>query len=442
MIALSRYVVLLTLALLSASADASEGRAVSLKVLQSLMAKGTCPQEARQLCGMTRITGYVADKKAGDLILIGESEPDQPPLHLDDFVVALRNATLQYAELKGRTYYYSSPGCSIDPDPKVIRQLQQVGDSLGSAANPEETQRVLDEWDRVGKQPQTVRVLGVPFDTRFAKVMVDADYYMKRLVNGSVTLDIPGFTSVTDMSMEIARADLRAGRQSSARRSMNRFWFCPGQNTYREEDGVVLLDACQVKLLTEQEFLSTGGQIRGTGGVDSLAKRFADGFTANYQKIAEQRPIYKELEGLFRLASLAKLITDKRAATEAGAKLDYVKGQYKVAKTPVVRTVPGLTNCKGFTEERRYEGGIATSYMYFPSCGGVSMDFHPKLVKTPTPKAPVQRPSGGKTSSASTAGNRPGPAGSVVAQPSAHPSTLRKTVLAARSSAGALSWSY
>lgn len=162
-------------------------RAVSLNVLESVVKSGAS-KEALRLCGITRVSGYVVDKQGRDIILFGKVDPSYPTLHLEDFIVALRNVRLAYARKRGHTYYYSPPGCSIDPNPQVLRELQAIGDRVSQTADPEERHRLLQEWEVAGRQPQSVRVLGVPFYTRFAKVMVDADYYMKRLVNGSVDL--------------------------------------------------------------------------------------------------------------------------------------------------------------------------------------------------------------------------------------------------------------
>ena len=109
--------------------------------------------------------------------VFGKVDTTSPDLYLEDFVIALRNAWWKYASLKGYTYYYSAPGCSIDPNPKTIQKLQQVGGKILSTSG--EVESSLKQWHAICSQPQKVRVLGIPFDSRFAKVMVDADYYMK-----------------------------------------------------------------------------------------------------------------------------------------------------------------------------------------------------------------------------------------------------------------------
>lgn len=222
----------------------SKGRAISLKILQKkaeeCMVKGNCRNSILQLDGIKKIMGYVIDEKHRDIILIGGIDDTSPPLYLEDFVIALRNTWLKYAELKGNTYYYSNPGCSIDPNPSVLNNLQQAGNQIFSSSSPEKVQKTLNQWNNVCNRPQQVRVLGIPYDTRFGKVMVEADYYMKRLVDGSVTLDIDGFMSLTDMTLNIVRDDIANGRPVSIPLSiLNRFWFYPGENSFLEDKGVI-----------------------------------------------------------------------------------------------------------------------------------------------------------------------------------------------------------
>jgi hypothetical protein len=43
-----------------------------------------------------------------------------------------------------------------------------------------------------------------------------------------------------------------------------------------------LLRTCRVKLLTEEEFLTSCGQVQGLGRPSPLAQQFAEGFTLHY----------------------------------------------------------------------------------------------------------------------------------------------------------------
>ena len=351
-------------------------RALSLRVLQERLSrcspKGNCSQDLLQLAGLTEIDGYVLDEANSDLVLFGQVEPQAPPLHTENLVVAMRNAWLQYVEWQGNTYYYSDPGCSIDPDPEVMRRLQDIGDEIFSHSSPEEVERDIDRWHNICRKPQNVRVMGIPYDTRFGKIMVDADYYMKRLVDGSVSLGLEGFTSLTDMTLNRIKADIQANRPISLSLSfMNRFEFCPGANRYLYDDGVVLIDRCPVILLTEEEYLSESEGISGTGRADPLAGKFAQDFSQHYSEIAGLESIYLELEGLFRFVALAKIMKERQVDRQAD--LDYLLSSADVSEVKVDRTLQGISHTKQFKHHRDHPHGTETLQLWLPSCGGVTI---------------------------------------------------------------------
>jgi len=357
----------------------ASGRALSLKVLQKTLQecapKGTCLEEIQQMVGIKKILGYVIDSSNKDIIVFGSLDPMLPPLYLEDFVIALRNTWMKYAERRGNTLYYSNPGCSIDPDPSVLRLLEEPAEQILKERNPEKIQRHLTRWHTVCRQPQQVRVLGIPYDSRFARVMVEADYYMKRLVDGSVTLDTPGFASLTDITLSIARQDIeKGGNLSIPASTLDRFWFYPGENTFLEDTGVIHIQKSEVVLLTEQEFLSARGQVVGTGSANPLAKKFADSLTEQYSAIAKAKPIYAELEALFRVVALARIMKHKDALTGSGLTLDYLFDKYPLPSTAVSRTLPGISNVKEFRHRKDISGGYEELHLWLPSCGGVGID--------------------------------------------------------------------
>ena len=361
------------------AARQQKGRAISLRVLQKIakkcVSKQKCPYNLLYLCGIKKVLGYVIDEKNKDIILIGIVDKTSPPLYLDDFVVALRNAYFKYAKLIGYVYYYSNPGCSIDPDSKVLKKLDKIGKKIYSYTSLEEVQDFLKNWHKVCHEPQKVSVFGIPFDTHFAKVMVEADYYMKRIVDGSVNLKIKDFKSLTDIIFDIIRKDIIQGKPPSVPISfMNRFWFYPGEIKFHESKGIAYITQVEVRLLTEEQFLTRRGEIRGKGKANPLAEKFARSFTAKYSEIAKIKPIYAELEGLFRFVALAKLMKFKDVILESGLSLDYLLEEYPVKRVPVNRKLPGVSNVKDFIYKKEFTGGYRKSYLCIPSCGGVSID--------------------------------------------------------------------
>ncbi len=357
----------------------SGDRAVSLKVLQKKVKECRsllkCPPEVRHLAGITSINGYVLDNANHDVILFGEVDSSLPPLNLEDFVIALRNAWMKYAERKGNTIYYSHPGCSIDPDPKVMARLQEIAKQALGGSSPDSVEKGIGQWREVCGNPQEVRVLGIPFDSRFAWAMVKADYDMKRLVDGSDSLAIPEFSSLTDMTLDRIKEDMSQGRSSSIPlAAMNRFWFYPGENRYLEDEGVVEIDQCPVVLLTEAEYLNQRGQITGSGEGSPLAVEFTRSFSARYADIARERPIYKDLENLYRLVALAKIMKFKDVFQKAGLDVDVLLKDCTLPETPVQRELPGLCNVKKFEQRRDLKNGYEIAQLWLPSCGGVGID--------------------------------------------------------------------
>jgi len=361
-------------------APAFEGQAVSLRVLQQRLRtchqEGPCSQETLlQLAGLKRIIGYVVDGTNHDLILVGQVDESSPPLYLEDFIIALKNTWMKYAELRGNTYYYSDPGCSIDPDPRVIDRLQATGQRVLGSSSQSDIENAIQQWQETCRSPQNVRVLGIPFDTRFAWVMVKADYDMKRLVDGTDTLDIAGFTSLTDMTLEKAKNDIVRGRSISIPvSSMSRFWFYPGENRYLEDKGVITIGQCPVILLTEEQYSAKRGKIVGKGHSNPLAQEFVEDFTAHYAEVAKQRPIYTELENLFRFVALARIMKWKDALSNAGIDLDYLLDSVQIPETRVARQLPGRSNVKGFEHRRNFGDGYQITRLQLPSCGGVGIE--------------------------------------------------------------------
>ena len=412
-------------------------RAVSLNAIATAIRSGSSTAQAKSLCGITSLRGYLADANSRDIILLGVVDPDLPPLHLEDLVVALRSAWGVYDRIVGRTRYISDPGCSIDPNPAVLAQLRDFDLSRPGTTSADDQNARTEAWKSIGRQPQKVRVMGVPFDCRFAKVMVDADYYMKRIVNGTVALGIDGLYSLSDMDIESYRQQLRAGKGSAAHGgSLSRFWFSPGDATYEVRDGATILRSCSVKLLTEEEYLTEHGAIAQMGRPDPAAGRFARSFSEKYDHIAALRPIYKELKALFAYVAVARLMKDSRADSSA---LSYLLRNYRVPNIAVSRAVNGLTDVRVINEEVDTPAGTTYMRLIQSSCGGVTMNVRPKRIKTSTPhavpaaSAARTRPSGTST----VASHTPAKAPRVKV---AQAKSIKHAVLSSRKSPTAMSW--
>jgi hypothetical protein len=153
--------------------------------------------------------------------------------------------------------------------------------------------------------------------------------------------------------------------------SMNRYWFYPGEERYVTDEGIVMIESCPIELLAERQFVATLG---GKGKeVDSTAAEFARNFTTRYREIARQRPVFQELENLFRFVSLARVMRWEDAPTVAGLDLKYLTQEHETPETPVDTTLAGRFNVKRLVYEREEDGIYFTTRKWFTSCGGIAM---------------------------------------------------------------------
>jgi hypothetical protein len=343
-------------------------RALSLRTLQERIQecsdrKRPCPSEILQMGGLTRIEGFFLDEENRDLILFGEADPTLPAINTEDFAVALRNAWLKYAQQEGNNIYYSNPGCSIDMDPKILRRLNSFSKKPTVCKSKEQSAL----FHKTCRMPQNVRVLGIPFHSHFGKVMVDADYQMKRLVDGSVSTGVDGFESLTDLTLKNIKSVAASGQPFQGS-SFNRFWFYPGDYKYRFGSDMVFIEACPVILLTEAQYLSRSERIEGTGMADQLALQFCSSFTGKYSEIAKCDPIFRQLEELFRLVAVAKAMKYRNIGGED--ELGYLLNGFKVAEVKVSATLSGISKVK--------EVNAGPFYTCLQTCGGVGIDIEPQ----------------------------------------------------------------
>ncbi|MBP6875246.1 MAG: DUF1598 domain-containing protein [Candidatus Eisenbacteria bacterium] len=362
----------------SAKCNPPVGRAVSLSVLQQELAKlqpgQPIPEEIYTLAGLTRLDGYVLDDRMtpNDIVLIGEAGPGSPLL-IDHLAAALQNVWLVHAEQMDDTIYYSDPGCSIDPVAEVLARLQEIQESLDQA-DPE---TAIQEWCAICEREQLVSVMGVPPDCHFAGIMVQADYDMKRIVDGSDTLGIPGFESLSDMEIrELEAAVARGDRPSGSISGLNRFWFCSGQGAYRADEAGAFIERCPVILLTEAEKILRSGAVKQTGLSDPRAKNFSDLFSEFYSAIAEKRPVYRELENLFRCVAVARLLQEQhRDAAEA--LLGPLIHDFGLQSFAVPTSLPGRWSVWRNQHIQTGADGDRVLRLWMPSCGGVIVDVRP-----------------------------------------------------------------
>ena len=188
----------------AAFGEVTEMRKVSLRHLETAVEEFTktgkpLPQDIKFLGGLQQVRYVLVYPEQKDIVLVGPGEgwkveprrgyivgvkSGRPVLQLDDLAVALRTA--QQAAHGGIT-------CSIDPTAEGLRQLQSYVRTLHTIADT--TKDNLEQT--LGRQRITFS--GVPATSHFARVLVSADYHMKRLAMGFEKSPVPGLPSYLQM---------------------------------------------------------------------------------------------------------------------------------------------------------------------------------------------------------------------------------------------------
>jgi hypothetical protein len=291
-------------------------RMVSLRRLQAAIAERqrvTAPltDEMKYLAGLQRVQYVFVYPEQNDIVLAGPGEgwkvddrgfvigltTGRPVLLLDDLLVALRTAE---AAAQGAL------SCSIDPTQEGLQRLQNYVAGIDQMG-PDVIEGIEQN---LGLQAITVR--GVPVTSHFARVMVAADYRMKRL---AMAFDKP---PVREMPSYLQLVTARASKNI-----MPRWWLSTNYDALlRDPEGLAWeLRGPGVKALTEDEFVAAGGERTRTGEASPAAQQWADTMTERYEELSVKDPIFGQLRNVMDLAVISALIVKENLADRAGLDL-------------------------------------------------------------------------------------------------------------------------
>ena len=307
-----------------ASGTAERGAATKLRkvslakivaAVQAANAGRPLPPEVLFLGGLERITHVFVDTEAHDIILAGPADSlavdaagnvvaatsGRPLLQLEDLVVAMR--AIDAARAGGIK-------CSIDPTAEGVARLQallRTQKTIGQ--NPDAT--LVAMQNAVG--PQQVTVGGVPGDSRFARVLVAADYRLKRVGMGLEPSGIPELPSYLSM--------VQPGSTSAT--TLPRFWLeADYEPISRDPDELAWrINGRRMKCLTENDIVDAAGGRTAKAAPDATAKKWCDLMTTNYDRLAGKQPVFGELVNCVDLAVVAALVHGRQLAGRAGLDL-------------------------------------------------------------------------------------------------------------------------
>lgn len=310
-------------------AQPAELRMISLKKLEAALDDaiknhaGALPDEIVYLAGIQRIKYVFVYPEQNDIVLAGPGEgwrldenanvvgvtTGRPVIHIDDLMVALRS--VKASAQTGIT-------CSIDPTDEGRQRFAQYM-AKQKIFNPQ----VLDgAAEAMGTQKITVT--GVPGSSHLARVLVAADYRMKRI---GMKLDP---SPIAELSSYV---EILAKSHENPKSVMPRWWLaCSYEKLSRSEDGLAWeLNGPGVKCLTEEDVFSPDAGAKGSGRKSPSAQKWADDMTKHYDKLSAKDSVFGELRNVMDLCVVAAIIEKHGMLSKANLQLPLLAG----ANSPV-----------------------------------------------------------------------------------------------------------
>jgi hypothetical protein len=172
---------------------------------------------------------------------------------------------------------------------------------------------VLDAIEKA-MGPQDITLTGVPETSHFARVLVAADYHMKRIAMDLEASPLESLPSFLDM---MTNSRVRVTNM------MPRWWLaCNYQPLARSEDGLAWeLRGPGVQAMTEDDFVARSGARTATGRKNPLAVRWAEAMTTNFTDLAARQPVFGQLRNLMDLCVIAAVVEREDLVRRAGCDL-------------------------------------------------------------------------------------------------------------------------
>lgn len=293
-------------------------RKVSLRKLQSaidekLQAGQPLTQEMRFLAGLQEIRYVLVYPEQQDIVVAGFGEgwvggkhaiavgrtTGRPALMLEDLLAALRGA---------RRAAEGGISCSIDPTSDGLQKVHQYAATLTNA-----DQLSVERLEEL-MGPQRISITGVLPSSHFARVLVAADYRMKRIGMKLDASPVAGLPSYLDMLPASGR-----GMQNLT----PRWWLSPNYEALKTDTNGLAweLPASKVVAQTEDSFLAADGSKAQSGKSSPAAQQWATLMTKKYADLAAKDPIFAELKNCMDLAVVGALIVKENLASKANVRL-------------------------------------------------------------------------------------------------------------------------
>lgn len=289
-------------------------RMVSLNRLEEAVGKRLANNEPLTpemiaMAGLTRLEYVFFYPESGDIVIAGPAEgfaedslgrivgvdSQKPCLLLDDVIVALRafGPTGEAANVIS---------VSIDPTQEGLARMQKTLSSFNGKFRGAQDIPVILNMLKQSLGLNEVTIKGVPATTHFAHVLTEADYRMKLI---GIGLEAPPVRGMISYASRINGA--------AAANSLCRWFFVPDYETItaNEDFTAMKLTGQGLKLVGENEVVSSDGTRTQAGRVNPASQAYTDSFTKNFPQIAEVDPIYAQLRNIVDLSIASAFIQDQ-----------------------------------------------------------------------------------------------------------------------------------
>ncbi len=322
----------------------AEFRKISLveleKVCRELKEKNQpIPPEVQYLAGLWRIDYLFVDRENKDLIIAGPAEgfaanaqnrvvgveTGRPPLRLDDLAVAFQSQDRGLVT-----------GCSFDAKTENLARMNEYIRRTNDASSAETAVTRFRTMAQILGM-QDVSVTGVPAGSHYARVLVEADYMLKRI---SIGLEPSGIREIKSHL-----ATLRGGGNST-----QRWWFTPLYDAFTTtaDRDAFQFSGQRLQMMSQEEFVNQAGQRTDAAQTRLSTSKYAQQFTKHFAKLAEQHPTFAELQSITDLTVLAALIRKERLEDQVGWEHRFfsAESEFLVPEGNIPKQVPTAMNYK------------------------------------------------------------------------------------------------
>lgn len=297
-------------------------------------------QAAKFLADMSDITGAYYDQGEDRIVFVGKKNTLAPKFNRDDLAVAIR------AVIFNRTI----PAVSMENDPA----------------------------DPTGPNLKVLYYGGIE-NTRFGKVLFDADNKMKSYIhgydfNGNVlSSSVPGYKSFFDIYMQKSPSITDTGN--------SRWWITPKEITLKKDDANSAFVFENATMQIKTESLDSNNSPKW----NQAAQEFSDFHTQHYDEFAQETPAYAETKQLGKIVAVIKWLSDNDVPSDFNFARDYEPIRVQTPTHEPRRTTPPRPLGQGTISL------VGGADFYTPNTYGVDSTGSSNAIKTASEAVPTTK---------------------------------------------------